>query len=386
MFLENLATSGVFLGRIEESKAIFQKLLSRNPTHQRNHLSLARLDKATDRSHIDEMKRVLKEGNLSPDKNVFMYYAIGKELEDLEAWEEAFEYFKKAGDAVTSVADYDIEFDIRLIDKIIEVFDADWLQNATASSLVDADEKEPIFIVGLPRTGTTLTDRVLASHSRVQSVGETQFMQMTVRRESGIESEEKMTPEMIEATAKTDIGKIGQGYMDMLRYRLGDEPMFVDKLPFNFLYLGYIAKAFPNARIVYIRRNPMDACFAMYKQVFTWAYKFSYTLEGLGKFYVAFYRLLNHWRDLLGDRFVEVPYESLVADQENQTRRLLEKVGLEFEEACLNPDKNKSVSATASSVQIREKVHTRSVNRWKNYEEQLQALKNHLEAAGIPLD
>jgi tetratricopeptide (TPR) repeat protein len=386
MFLENIASTGVFLGKIEESKEIYKGLLERNPTHQRNHLSFARMDKAIDRNHIEQMKGVLATNNLTPDKNVFMYYAIGKELEDLEAWDEAFEHFKMAGDAIAGVADYDVGMDIALIDKIIETFDADWLSDAPVSSAAGIHQKEPIFIVGLPRTGTTLTDRILASHSKVQSVGETQFMQMTVRRESGVESEDKMTPEMIDATAKMDVGVIGQGYMDMLSYRLGDEPMFVDKLPFNILYLGYIAKAFPQARIVYVRRNPMDSCFAMYKQVFTWAYKFSYTLEGLGQFYVAFDRLLNHWRDVLGERLIEVPYESLVADQENQTRQLLEKVGLEFEDACLTPDKNESASVTASSVQVREKVHTRSVNRWKNYAEQLQPLSDYLERVGIPLD
>ncbi len=386
LFQENRATSGVFLGKIDEAREILTGLLSRNPEHQRNHLSLARLDKAKDREHIDQMKAVLRTTNLSPDKNVFMYYAIGKELEDLQEWDEAFRYFKMAGDAATSVADYDVKTDLQLIDKIIAVCNADWLRDGAIDSAADKSPREPIFIVGLPRTGTTLTDRIIASHSKVSSVGETQFMQMTVRRESGIDSEEKMTPEMIEATAKMDIDVIARGYMEMLSYRFGDAPMFVDKLPFNILYLGYIAKAYPKARIVYIHRNPMDACFAMYKQVFTWAYKFSYTLEGLGEFYVAFNRLLNHWRNVLGERLIEVEYEALVADQENQTRRLIASLGLDFEEACLNPDQNESVSATASSVQVREKVHTRSVNRWKNYEMQLQPLKQHLEGAGISLD
>jgi len=384
--LQNLATSGVFLGKIDEAKEIFTALLSRHPEHQRNHLSLARLDKATDRNHIEQMQSVLRSSTLSPDKNVFMYYAIGKELEDLEDWEEAFKYFKMAGDAVSSVANYDINLDLQLIDKVIEVCNADWLRDGAVVAATDSSPKEPIFIVGLPRTGTTLIDRIIASHSKVQSVGETQFMQMTLRRESGIESEEKMTPQMIEATAKMDIAVIGRGYMDMLSYRFGDEPMFVDKLPFNILYLGYIAKAYPRARIVYVKRNPMDACFAMYKQVFTWAYKFSYTLQGLGQFYVAFNRLLNHWREVLGDRLIEVEYETLVADQESQTRQLLDRLGLGFEEACLNPEMNESVSATASSVQIREQVHTRSVNRWKKYEKQLQPLRTYLENAGIAVE
>jgi tetratricopeptide (TPR) repeat protein len=386
LFQADLANCSVFLGKIDEAKQIFKRLLDRFPTHQRNHLSLARLEKATDKSHIQQMKSVLRSTNLSPDKNVFLYYAIGKELEDLEEWEEAFEYFKMAGDAVTSVANYDIDFDLALIDKVIDICNADWLRDCALETPADPTTKTPIFVVGLPRTGTTLTDRIIASHSQVQSAGETQFMQMVLRRESGVVSEEKMTPEMIEVTAKQDMKIIADGYMDMLSYRLGEEPIFVDKLPFNILYLGFIAKAFPGARIVVMKRNPMDSCFAMYKQVFTWAYKFSYSLEGLGRFYVAYDRLLDHWQKMLGDRLIEVEYEGLVADQENQTRILLDKLDLDFEEACLNFDKNKSATATASSVQVREKVHTRSVNRWKNYQQQLQPLRDYLENAGIAVD
>jgi hypothetical protein len=162
--------------------------------------------------------------------------------------------------------------------------------------------------------------------------------------------------------------------------------MFIEKLPFNFLYLGFIAKAFPEARIVHVKRNPMDACFAMYKQVFTWAYKFSYTLDLLGRYYVAHDRLVQHWRQVLGDRLIEIEYESLVADQEAQTRILLERLGLDFEQACLDFDKNVTAIATASSVQVREKIHTRSVNRWRNFEKELQPLRSYLESAGIAVD
>lgn len=386
LFQSNLATSSVFLGKIDEARRILEELLARFPAHQRNHLTYARLEKATDRKHIRQMQEVLGSTKKPPDQNVFMYYAIGKELEDLGEWEEAFQYFKMAGDAVAGVASYDINADIQLIDKIIEVCDESWINDGNEVSLNEADPKEPIFIVGLPRTGTTLTDRIVASHSKVQSVGETQFMQMVLRRESGVESEEKMTRDMIEAGAKLDIRKIGDGYMEMLSYRLGDERMFVDKLPFNILYLGFIAKAFPKARIIRMKRNPMDSCFAMYKQVFTWAYKFSYTLDGLGQFYVAYTRLLDHWQKTLADRLIEVEYEDLVADQEKQTRILLDRLGLEYEEACLDFDKNEAPSATASSIQVREKIHTRSVNRWKNYEKQLQPLREYLENAGIAVE
>jgi len=391
LFMANLAACGVFLGKIEEASEIYRSLLKRFPNHRRNHYQLSRLGKACDTTHIEQMKDILKTVNDTPDKNIFMYYALGKELEDLEEWEEAFKYYQKGGDAVCSVANYDIGSDIALIDKIIEVCHAGWLKNATAIAGVPendktGNDKTPIFIVGLPRTGTTLTERIISSHSQVESLGETQFLQMVLRRESGVKNIESMTPEMIAAVASRDPQRIATGYMDSVRYRQGDAPMFIDKLPFNFLYIGFIAKAWPDARIVHLHRNPMDACFSMYKQVFTWAYKFSYSLENLGKYYVANERLRNHWREVIGARLIEVEYESLVNDQEAQTRSLLDRLGLDFEPACLDFDKNETPSATASSVQVREKVHRRSINKWSHFARQLQPLRGYLEKAGIKVE
>ena len=130
----------------------------------------------------------------------------------------------------------------------------------------------------------------------------------------------------------------------------------------------------------------MDSCFSMYKQVFTWAYKYSYNLETLARYYVAYDRLCRHWRAVLGDRLIEVSYEELVSDQDAQTRLLLDRLGLPFEEACLHFDENAAPSTTASSVQVREKVHSASVQRWRRYEKQLEPLRRQLEAAGINTD
>ena len=386
LFQANLAACGVYLGKFEEAKHIYKRLLERFPAHQRNHYQLARLEKAKNTTHVEQMKEILRSTNLSVDKNIFMYYAIGKELEDLEQWDEAFQYYKMAGDAVASVANYDVATDLQFMDKIIEVCNADWLAMGTNAAATDVSGKTPIFIVGLPRTGTTLTERIVSSHSQVESIGETVFLEMALQRESGIQTDYKTNPAMIESVAKKDIGLIANGYLNAVNYRLRDKPMFIDKLPFNHLYLGFIAKAYRQARMIHLKRNPMDACFSMYKQVFTWAYKFSYTLEDLGRYYVAYERLQNHWREHLGDRLVEVEYEALVSDQEGETRKLLENLGLDFEDGCLHFDKNVTATATASSVQVREKIHTRSVHRWKHFERQLEPLKRLLEDAGIAVE
>jgi tetratricopeptide (TPR) repeat protein len=386
LFQANKAACGVYLGKIDEAKAIYRQLLERFPAHQHNHYYLSRLEQAKDAAHIEQMQRILHQLQLPPDKNVFLYYAIGKELEDLERWDEAFSYYRMAGNAIASVANYNVADDLGLIDKVIEVCSARWLADGSSGLDAVAAGRTPIFVIGLPRTGTTLTERILASHSCVESLGETLFMPMIIRRESGVQSVERMTPAMIEGAARRDILRIAEGYLESVRYRLTDRPMFIDKLPFNFLFLGFIAKAYPDARVVYVRRNAMDSCFAMYKQVFTWAYKFSYTLQDLGHYYVGYQRLLHHWREVLGDRLVEVEYEALVSDQETQTRRLLDGIGLEFEAACLSFERNEAASATASSVQVREKIHSRSVRKWTYFRQHLRPLQEILEQAGVAVE
>jgi len=386
LFQANLAKCAIFVGEIDEAKTLFTGLLKRFPEHRGNHYQYSRLKKAKDFTHVDQMKEILRTTDKPPNHNIPLYFALGKELEDLEQWDESFEYYRKGGDTVCEVTQYEVTSDIQLIDKIIEVCSADWLADAPADPAPVEPDKTPIFIVGLPRTGTTLTERIISSHSQVESLGETLFLQMVLRRESGVLSTDNMTPEMVEQVARRDMQQIARDYVDALRYRMGDEPFFIDKLPFNFLYSGFIAKAWPQARIVHLVRNPLDACFSMYKQVFTWAYKFSYSFESLGEYYVAYDRLRKHWQSVLGDRMIEVEYESLVTDQEQQTRRLLDRLGLEFEPACLEFDKNQAPSTTASSVQIREKVHSGSVNKWTRYAKHLQPLKEYLENAGIRLE
>jgi len=382
-FQANLAACAVNIGRLDHARSLYRDLLARHPGHQRNHFELSRLETATDTAHIERMKEVLNAGKLPAEKNIFLYYAIAKELEDLEQWEEAFDYYERGGAAAASVASdagYDVIADIELIDRIISICSSDWLAPEPEQVIPGKPDKTPVFIVGLPRTGTTLTERIVASHSHVESADETFFMQIAIRRASGLGGKEDMTPEMIEAAAGKPIGQIAKTYLDAVDYRLGGWPIFIDKYPFNFLYLGFIAKAFPHAKIIHLRRNPMDACFAMYKQSY---FRQAYTLQELGTYYLAYERLCEHWKEVLKGRVIEVEYEALVSDPEGRIRALLEQLGLEFEQACLDFHLNESPSASASKVQVREKVHDRSVNKWKNWEKQLQGLRTVLEEAGI---
>ncbi len=384
-FQAGLAACSVLCGELSQAGVNYSHLLDKYPNHQRNHYEWSRLKRAIDSAHVDQMKAVLERTGLSPEKNIFLYYAIAKELEDLELWDESFHYYRMGGDAAAGLArtsGYKVSNDIALIDKIIEVCGPQWLSKGVAASQAESGSPSPIFVVGLPRTGTTLTERILASHSEIESADETFFLQIAIRRISGVAGGEEMTPRMIELAAGKDPVVIGKTYLDAVRYRLSGKSLFIDKYPFNFHYLGFVARSFPQARIVHLRRNPMDACLAMYKQPF---FRFAFALDDLGLYYLAYDRLMRHWREVLGHRLIEVHYENLVSDQETQTRLLLQKLGLEFEQGCLEFEKNKSASASASSVQIREKIHTRSVNRWTCFAQHLRPLEQLLTQAGIAI-
>jgi len=383
MFRGNLAACGVLLGKVNEAKAIYSSLIIKYPQHQKNHYELSKLEPAKNAEHINQMEEILKSTESSPDKNIFMYYALGKELEDLGRWKESFGYYKKAGEAVLSVANYDVADEIRVIESIIKTCNLEWLSSDTRFKPSKTSAKIPVFIVGLPRTGTTLVERILSSHSEVESADETFFIQMAIRHVSGAGGINELDETIIKNAAEKNMDFLAKHYMASVEYRLSQESMFIDKYPYNFLYLGFIAKAFPEARIIYLKRNPMDACFAMFKQSF---FKFAYSLDDLGRYYVAQDKLRKHWQSILGDRLIEVDYETLVTMQEVQTKELLNKLGLKFETACLEFEKNTASSATASTLQVREKIHTRSVNKWKYFADELQSLKNLLNQAGIDTD
>jgi len=377
MFLVHKAACAVYVGKTDVARSIYKDILKRNPKNRRIHYELAQLGRARNDDHVKQMLKALRKG--APADNIFLYYALGKEYEDLERWDSSFEYYKKGGDAVKTVSKYNVAEDVDVIDTIIETCGTDWLQDGAAEK---GTEPKPIFVVGLPRTGTTLTDRILSSHSQVESAGESQLLQMVLRGGTRAGNEVGITPGQIKAAAIRESASIAKEFIAAIRHRLGGATYFIEKLPENVLYLGFVAKSWPDAKIIHLRRHPMDACFAMYKQSY---FRFAYSLDDLAEYYLAYDRLSRHWREVLSTRMVEVHYEDLVRDQENQTRRLLEELGLEYEEACLHFDSNVAPVATASSVQVREKVHTRSVEKWKKFAAQLQPLKERLQAGGVEI-
>jgi tetratricopeptide (TPR) repeat protein len=392
----NLAECWVYLGRLEEAAAICSALLERFPQHQRYHYQLANLRRARDDAHLKQMQAALAASPGPPARNIFLYYAIGKALEDLERWDEAFAHYKLGGDAAKAAAGYRVEPDLALIERVIETCDRAWLEagptvDPTAKPAVKPADSPagttptptPIFIVGLPRTGTTLAERILSSHSQVESAGESFYLQMALQQVAGAEPGGLPTPATLTAAARCPPAELAHRYLEAISIRLRGKPYFIEKLPENFLYLGFIARAFPDARLLYLRRHPMDACFALYKQSY---FRYAYTLDDLGRYYLAHDRLLRHWRAVLGERLVELDYEALVSRPETEIPALLERLGLAFEPACMEFERNRSAVVTASAAQVREGMHTRSVGKWRRFTTQLEPLRARLAGAGIPLD
>lgn len=385
LFQSHLAAAYVFAGEIEKAKDIYRFLLMKNPNHQRNHYSLSRLERATSSDHVDQMKAILQQENKPDSKNIFLHYALGKELEDLEQWDEAFDFYRKAARGVRTVLDYRVEQDEALIEQIIKSCDSNWYRAQSGAKVTTQNAKKPVFLVGLPRTGTTLTERILSGHSRVESIGETHYFEAVLKMNSGVNSDEKMTPEVILSSINVDAEKLGEHYLDRVKYLWGDKEYFIEKLPQNYLYLGFLAAAFPDSPIIWMKRNPMDACLAMFKQLFTGVYEFSYSFDDLARYYLAYDKLYAHWKAVIGDRIIEIEYERLVGDISGETAAALQKMNLEYEEACINFSENSAVSTTASAVQVRQKAYSGSVMKWKYFAEHLEPLRLKLEANDIEI-
>ncbi len=387
-FLFNLATSQRFLGEVEAAENTLDKILSLNAKDHEAAAMRSSLRKQTTQSnHVDALQRTLADQSLNPASRVSFCYALAKELEDLEVFPESFKWLKRGADLRRSGMRYQVRTDTDIIQQIMQVF----RQPFFADEARGHTNEEPIFIIGLPRSGTTLVERILASHSTVYAAGELgvfgiELTKLT-RQKTGQNTAGKQgdRQQFISTSAQIDYRRLGENYINGTRPLTGGSEHFIDKLPFNYLYAGLIHKALPGARIISLRRHPMDSCYSMYKQLFRDAYPFSYTLPDLADYYVAYDRLMAHWQRVIPGVIHTIQYEDLVRDTEAETRRLLAYCGLNWEPRCLDFHRNTSASTTASATQVRQKVYTTSVGKWQAYQTELRPLRRKLEEAGIAL-
>jgi tetratricopeptide (TPR) repeat protein len=372
-FMLNLANNHIYNGRIEDAEELLQRVVAIQPNTAQAHWSLAGSRKATDDTHIEDMRRLLAAESAHPRMQAFYYYAIGKELEDLQRWDEAFEAFQAGARARRQTVEYDEVAEEKMFTFLEENLTEDWV-----ASGVGHDTPAPIFVLGQPRSGTTLIERIISSHSQVHSAGELQQFSLALRRLSNHKDPRRFSAEFFAASLNLDSAKIGGLYLESCKRMRGDKARFIDKLPQNYLLIPFILKALPRAKIVHLTRDPMDACFASYKQLFADAYLHSYDLEEMARHHCRYRHLMGTWRSRFPGRFLDISYEDTVLDLEGRARELVSYLELPWEDACLKFHERDDAVSTASAVQVREPVHTRSLGRWQKYEQQLEPMKKIL--------
>lgn len=377
----NYATSLIYAGDADAAERELEACLLADPREWKAYLSRSLLRKATEGSNnLENLRDVLPAAAGDVLGELCVNMALSKEYEDVGEFQAAFKHLVTGKAAFRITRDYSSQRDVALFGAIKEAFG-----QVAAVGGGDPND-EPIFVIGMPRTGTTLVDRILSSHPDVSSAGELQNFGVQFKRATGSTTGPMLDLDTLGRARNIDWTRLGREYVESTRPQTGSRRRFVDKLPHNFLFAGFIAKALPNCKIVCLRRDPMDSCLSNFRQLFTLGsaqFDYSFDLLDTGRYFVEFDRLVAFWKDMLPGRILEVGYESLVMNQESGTRELLEFCGLDWDPVCLDFHDNVAPVATASAVQVRARMNSGFIHRWKRYGSDLAELKSLLVAAGV---
>jgi tetratricopeptide (TPR) repeat protein len=382
--LYNLGAALQFLGRFVEARAAYRKCIGKAPHHARAWSSLTQITKATDGANdIAALSAAYEARKDVADDALNLGHALAKAHEDLGDRGAAMSWLGRAKAAKRAQQAYNPAFDEAL-----------FAAAARSTALPPAQGQagaQPIFIVGMPRTGTTLVDRILSSHSTVTSAGELTDFALTMKRMTGTKSTYVLDADTLDAAARIDAEKLGRAYMASVQSTLGIGGRFTDKMPLNFFLAPHILRALPDARVICLRRHPADTVLGNYRQLFATQfsyYAYAYGLETAADYYVKFDDLMRTFAESLPqDRFCEVSYEAIVDDLEREARRLLDFCGLTFEPECLAFHENAAPVATASAAQVRQPIYRSALGRWKRYRPGLDpALRVLVSARKLPPD
>jgi tetratricopeptide (TPR) repeat protein len=373
-FWYNLACSERSLGNLAAAEAACDRAIGIDSGHYASWLLRSELRvQAPAANHVVELETLLQRRADDYRARVFLGYALGKELDDLERYDEAFNWFELAARTRRSRLQYDVALDEAKLKRIAQVYRDD--PGTTPDTRApEAGTPRFIFIVGLPRSGTTLLERILTGLPGVRSNGETDNFSHALLAAARGEGD------VFARAARADPQAVAAEYTRLALAGPAARAV-VEKLPLNYLYVGAIRRALPEAKILVVSRSPLDSCFAMYRTLFAAGYPFSYDLKELARYYAAYDGLISHWRVLLGENLHEVRYSELVRDPKPVGKALAAYCGLQWHDSAVDIQQNKSVSLTASAAQVRRPIYGSSSGRWRRYEKHLGVL---LETLGEP--
>lgn len=361
----------IFNGHLQEGEAELEASLRLRPLDGMTTLSLSRVRKQTiERNHLDRLELQLRQVAPGTDDQAILQFALYKELEDLGRYEEAWGALESANAAMYARQNHDPDYAWRLFNSLIERCTPEFLQPA---DLVH-EGAQPIFIIGMPRSGTTLMERVISNHSQVTSAGELYDFGMQLRWAA--DNQSILDECVVERLPGLDYAELGRRYLQRTQWRAQGTRFFVDKMPRNWMVAGMIHRALPQARILNMVRDPMDVCFSNFR---TWvmgeSFPWNYELQALAAHYLQYRRVLAHWHVAMPGVVHDVSYSELVRDPEATTRKALAFCGLDWEPGCVDITSNKAVVATLSAAQVREPIHQRFFQEWRHYEQQLSPLR-----------
>lgn len=347
-------------GNFAEAEASYRRALEVEPRCAAALASLVGLRKMSskDEAWIARAKEAVSR-NLPPIDEANLRYAMGKYYDDLCEFADAFENYRRANDLMKGISKaYPRDAHTRFIDQLIAGYSRELLAGVGKGG---SDSTLPLLVVGMPRSGTSLVEQIVAAHPRAQGAGELSFWITVARQYEPVLRQGRLLDSAIRK-------QIAGDYLQLLRRHSPDALRIVDKAPANTEYLGLIHSVFPKARFIYVRRDPVDTCLSCYFQPFSTALGFATDLSDLAHYYREFHRIMEHWRSALPtDSILDVRYEELVEDQERQTRKILNFIDLEWDERCLEFHRNQRIVATASAWQVRQRMYRASVNRSRNY-------------------
>jgi len=365
------------LGKQDEALDAYRRSIKANPKHGPAYWSMANLKifKFMD-DEVDTMLQQLEDDELAEVDNIHIRFALGKAMEDRKDYEQAWHFYHTGNQRQRLTVNHEpLDFEKRL-NAVKATFDKELM--ATRVN-VGFEAPDPIFIVGLPRSGSTLVEQILASHSQVEGTAELPVLGRIAESVGRYRTDETRYPEAVRDLRDKDLRAYGQEYIEQSRrFRVTDRPLFTDKLPNNFPMMGFAHLILPNAKIINARRHPFDSCLGAYKQLFGAGQNFTYDMLDLAHYYQQYDAMMKHWHTVLPGKILDVHYEDTVTNLEGHVRRILYHCYLPFEESCVRFHETERAVNTASSEQVRQPIYTSGLGKWRRYQEHLDLWQEQL--------